>query len=422
MILGVRKSRTTPYHPQGDPRPERFNRTLLSMLATLGHEKKRSWSQHIPYVVHAYNSTKCDSTGFSPYLLMFGREARLPVDLCFGTSVDGAGDRHHSRYVEKLKEDLQKAYELASKSADKTHQRNKRAYDQKVRFQTIDIGDRVLLRNLGLKGKHKLESRWNSVPFVVVGRLPNLPVYKVRPEDGKGGVKTMHRDHLLPISQSLRMPDVGGHEPLPARPKTRLQRTRTKGRSKRNVERTPDMDNDDTDSSSDMEYGQTRRSYWKGLRELLPRETYREPNVADTGGDEEPEVQESVEEDERVSSHHEEETSVNEEPEEVSEHDESPRHDPDQDEKSSQAEDDVSEHTSDADHSDSEPAQEVKIPVKTPRGKSSTPFKIEHNLRSSSRSKRHVKPVIRLTYDEPGKASDKPITIVHKGIIIKLGC
>ena len=149
-LMGIRKSRTTAYHPQGDPQPERFNRTLLSMLGTLGREKKRTWSQHVPYFVHAYNSTKCDATGYSPYHLMFGREARLPVDLCFGTSPDSIEDACHTRYVTKLKEDLKQAYQLASDAADKRHQTNKRLYDCRVTF---------LVWNLGLRGKHKLESR-----------------------------------------------------------------------------------------------------------------------------------------------------------------------------------------------------------------------------------------------------------------------
>ncbi|KAK3566560.1 hypothetical protein QTP86_000879, partial [Hemibagrus guttatus] len=171
-LMGIRKSRTTPYHPQGDPQPERFNRTLLSMLGTLDHEKKRTWSHQVSYLVHAYNSTKCDATGYSPYYLMFGHEARLPVNLCFGTSPDGIEATGHSQYVAKLKEDLKQAYKLASEAADKRHQRNKKLYDQRVKFRVLELGDRVFLRNLDLRGKHKLERS----PKAVVSITPDTHV------------------------------------------------------------------------------------------------------------------------------------------------------------------------------------------------------------------------------------------------------
>lgn len=141
-MMRIRKSRTTPYHPQGDPQPERFNRTLLSMLGTLGCEKKNQWSKHIGYLVHAYNRTKCDVMGYSPFFLMFGQEARLPVDLCFGISPDGKADSCHM-YVAKLKGIFKRAYKLASDMAYKTHQRNKRSYDKRVGFQALDVGDSV---------------------------------------------------------------------------------------------------------------------------------------------------------------------------------------------------------------------------------------------------------------------------------------
>lgn len=51
-------------------------------------------------LVHAYNCTKNYATGFSPYFLMFGREARLPTDLCFGISSDGENEVKYHQYVD----------------------------------------------------------------------------------------------------------------------------------------------------------------------------------------------------------------------------------------------------------------------------------------------------------------------------------
>lgn len=44
-----------------------------------------------------------------------------------------------------------------------------------------------------------------------------------------------------------------------------------------------------------------------------------------------------------------------------------------------------------------------------------------HVTPKSTRPKRSLKPVMRLTYDEPGKAKEQPITIVHRGVTIKIG-
>lgn len=53
-------------------------------------------------LVHAYNCTRNDTTGYSAYELMFGRQAKLPIDLVFRINSPCERPRTHSEYVKKL--------------------------------------------------------------------------------------------------------------------------------------------------------------------------------------------------------------------------------------------------------------------------------------------------------------------------------
>ena len=90
-LTGIKKTRTTPYHPMGNGMCERFNKTLLNMLGTLSDTEKADWKSHVPTLTHAYNAATHASTGYSPFYLMFGRHPRLSVDAFLGLWIDKDG-------------------------------------------------------------------------------------------------------------------------------------------------------------------------------------------------------------------------------------------------------------------------------------------------------------------------------------------
>lgn len=235
QLAGIVKTRTTPYHPRGNP-VERFNRTLLSMLGTLERKQKARWKDYVKPLVHAYNCTRNDATGFAPYELMFGRSPRLPVDLAFGLPVREHQATSHSQYVKDLRSRLEESFQLASKNAVKSGERNKARFDQRVTPSSLEEGDRVLVRNVRLRGKHKLEDKWERDVYVVVKRAGDLPVYTVRPENrADGPTRTLHRDLLLPCPF---LPACGDLDPAPVTPP---RRPRTRSQKQVSFDRTEDL-------------------------------------------------------------------------------------------------------------------------------------------------------------------------------------
>lgn len=197
-IAGIKKCRTTPYHPQGNP-VERWNRSLISMLRSLETEKKKNWRNHLKAIVHAYNCRIHESSGYCPHYLFFGRHPRLPIDLAFGIEVGGHQTESPRMYIQKLKKSLQTAYAKARETMDASAQKNKRRYDASAHAAELEIGDRCLVRRVGTQIRSKVDDRWESQVYKVVSKKSGVPVYTVETEDGTGSTRTLHRNLLLPI-------------------------------------------------------------------------------------------------------------------------------------------------------------------------------------------------------------------------------
>ncbi|UYV65651.1 hypothetical protein LAZ67_3004955 [Cordylochernes scorpioides] len=71
---------TTSYHPQTNGLTERLNRTLINMISMYVNTDQKNWDEILPFITHAYNTTIQETTGYSPFFLLFGREPMSLLD------------------------------------------------------------------------------------------------------------------------------------------------------------------------------------------------------------------------------------------------------------------------------------------------------------------------------------------------------
>ena len=154
-LLGIEKIRTTPYHPQTNGSAERVHQTLQRMISKLDPEKRRKWPEHIGSVLIAYNSTRSQVTGYSPYFLMFGWRPQLPVDLLFLTVNNRELTRTIDEYVKALYERLRECLQLVQESATNKANRQKGLYDRKVGAMELCPGDCVLVHLDAFRGQRR---------------------------------------------------------------------------------------------------------------------------------------------------------------------------------------------------------------------------------------------------------------------------
>lgn len=168
---------------------------------------------------------------------MFGRVARLPVDVCFGVSADGTLTTSYMKYVSTMKKELQAAYQLAQATSTKLTKVIKRDITRKCVNIAWNLEIKSLFETLAWKESKSLPIAGVQPP-VVESQMSDLLVYSLMRASGSGPIKVMHRNHLLTLGQDVRLSPEDDLKP-PFSPGA-LKRRKAKGRKQ-----TPNVDKND---------------------------------------------------------------------------------------------------------------------------------------------------------------------------------
>ena len=170
------------------------------MLGTLPEKPKSTWREQVPTLVYAYNCTRNNVTDFSPYYLMFGSKLCLPIEIPFGTNTPDLKGNTSAKYVENLKQRIEWAYKTTTEVVKKEREWNKWHYDHKVRCAQLKVSDKVLLKCMVLKDKHKIQDIWENTIYEVAEQpLGKTPVFNINSTEGDDKMKVVHRNLLLPL-------------------------------------------------------------------------------------------------------------------------------------------------------------------------------------------------------------------------------
>ena len=109
--LGIDRTSTTAYHPQGNAVIEQTNPTIEESLAKYVGEHHNCWSEYLHLIMMAYRSSVHTETKYSPYYLLFGTPCALPID-CIYETLQSQVFATPGDYVGNLKKKLQLCHKL----------------------------------------------------------------------------------------------------------------------------------------------------------------------------------------------------------------------------------------------------------------------------------------------------------------------
>lgn len=195
----IRHHLTPKYSPRNNA-VERSNRTIKTAVAMLSKDQ-REWDDNLKFVTFSLNTSVCESTGYTPAMLVFGRELRQPFDIISNVVHGDAIEFNPDTYRDTIQEDLARVYDRALHIAQKSKTNQAGIYNLRHRKVSYDVGNLVWLRNFDKSNKAdfiaaKLSEKFKG-PFKI-GKVLSSNQYEVLTLSGRSlGRWPVH--HMKPV-------------------------------------------------------------------------------------------------------------------------------------------------------------------------------------------------------------------------------
>ena len=156
-------------------------------------DEGKDWDKLIPFILFAYREVPQESTGFSPFELLYGRDVRGPLDVMRHTwTMECSGDQNVVSYVLLMREKMEKMADLVQENLQKAKHRQKTWYDRNARERFFHPGDYVLV--LMPTSPSKLAAQWQG-PYRIVGAVGKVN-YRVYMHDRRKRERIFHVNML----------------------------------------------------------------------------------------------------------------------------------------------------------------------------------------------------------------------------------
>lgn len=200
--LGCSPRFSTPDHPESNGAVERWNREFKNMLFHVIEEHVRDWDKFIPFLLWAYREVPHDTTGVSPFLMLYGRNPVGPLSILKRTwtgeqSIPANVAESPTEYMQKLKAQLEMAAEAADLISTKQQAGYTAQYNLRSRAKYFQEGDQVLVFDDKRPGK--MYPKWLG-PCTVRERYRQHSYYV---ETNEGRRMLVHANRLCPYSSRV---------------------------------------------------------------------------------------------------------------------------------------------------------------------------------------------------------------------------